>query len=94
MPVTRVDAAKDQLTEEWTKGPYLGAVTMEKTIYQGGKAFYDPEAMHGMPVGVQIVGKRWEEEKVLAMMRVVDEALGVDRGFGPGAWDKFRQVTA
>lgn len=94
IPITRVDVAKDQLTEEWTKGSYSGFVTMEKAIYQGGKKFYDPEAMHGMPVGVQIVGKRWEEEKVLAMMRVVEEALGVDRGFGPGAWDKSRKVAA
>jgi hypothetical protein len=41
-----------------------------------------------MPVGIQVVGKKWEEEKVLAMMQVVDEALGKDRGFGPGSWDE------
>lgn len=42
-----------------------------------------------MPVAVQVVGKRWEDEKVLAMMKVIDEALGKDRSFGPGAWDEF-----
>jgi hypothetical protein len=30
-----------------------------------------------------------EDEKVLAMMRVVDGALD-DRGFGPSAWAAFR----
>jgi hypothetical protein len=30
----------------------------------------------------QIVGKKWEDEKVLALMDVVDKALG-ERGFGP-----------
>ena len=45
---------------------------------------YDAEAMKGLPVSVQIVGKKWEEEKVIEMMKVVDAALG-ERGFGPGA---------
>ena len=32
--------------------------------------------MHGLPVGVQIVGRRLEEEKVLAIMSRVEDALG------------------
>jgi Asp-tRNA(Asn)/Glu-tRNA(Gln) amidotransferase A subunit family amidase len=35
--------------------------------------------------GIQVVGRKWEDEKVLAIMSVVDKALG-PRGFGPGAW--------
>ena len=31
--------------------------------------------MHGLPLGVQIVGKRMEEEKVLAGMKVIEQAL-------------------
>jgi len=31
--------------------------------------------MHGLPLGVQIVGKKMEEEKVLAGMKVVEHAL-------------------
>jgi Asp-tRNA(Asn)/Glu-tRNA(Gln) amidotransferase A subunit family amidase len=38
-----------------------------------------------MPVGIQVVGKKWEEEKVLGMMRIIDNALG-SRGFGAGHW--------
>jgi amidase len=86
MPVTRVDPKKDRLTDEWTTGPGLGSPILEGALYRGKSPAYNPEAMKGMPVGVQIVGKRWEDEKVLAMMRVVDEALGTDRGFGPGSW--------
>ena len=40
---------------------------------------YDTEAMHGMPVGIQIVGKRLEEEKVLAAGKVVEDILRSDR---------------
>lgn len=35
--------------------------------------------MHGLPVGVQVVGRRLEEEKVLALMGRVEEVLGADR---------------
>ncbi|KAF8159688.1 amidase [Crassisporium funariophilum] len=86
LPVTRVDPEKDQLTEEWVNGPGLGSAVLEAGVYRGKTPLYNPEASKGMPVNIQIVGKRWEEEKVLAIMGVVDEALG-KRGFGPGAWD-------
>lgn len=49
--------------------------------------------MKGMPVGIQVVGKKWEEENLLAMMHVVDNALGKARGFGPGSWDEFKTST-
>lgn len=32
-----------------------------------------------------MVGRHWEEEKVLAVMKIIDKALG-PRGFGPGSW--------
>ena len=31
--------------------------------------------MDGLPVGVQVVGKRLEEEKVLAGMRLVEQVI-------------------
>jgi amidase len=55
-------------------------------LFRGEKALYNPVETHGMPIAIQVVGQRWEDEKVLAMMKVVDKALGSDRGFGPGAW--------
>ncbi|KAK4203467.1 Acetamidase [Triangularia verruculosa] len=36
---------------------------------------YDPEIFYGAPVGVQIVGRKFEEEKVLGIAEVVDEVL-------------------
>ncbi|KAF8421819.1 amidase signature domain-containing protein [Tirmania nivea] len=36
---------------------------------------YDPEIYHGAPVGVQIVAKKYEEEKVLAIAKVINAAL-------------------
>ncbi|KZT27863.1 amidase signature enzyme [Neolentinus lepideus HHB14362 ss-1] len=89
VPVTRVDPAKDQLTEEWRH--LRGAKSVELMIYGGRKPTYNPEAMKGIPIGVQIVGKPWEDEKVVGMMRIVDNALG-SRGFGPGSWEPSKFV--
>lgn len=36
---------------------------------------YEAEAVHGMPVSLQLVAKRLEEEKVLAMTATVLQAL-------------------
>ncbi|KDQ12989.1 hypothetical protein BOTBODRAFT_56307 [Botryobasidium botryosum FD-172 SS1] len=85
IPVLRVDPAKDQITDEWRKFGAHGSVLLENELYHldGGDAYYDPEKMAGLPVGIQLVGRRWEDEKLLAMMHVVDKALG-PREFGPG----------
>lgn len=83
MPATRVDRNKDQLTEEWTSpSPNKRSILTEKRLFQATKPMYDPVEMNGMPVSIQIVGRKWEDEKVVAMMSIVDDALG-PRGFGP-----------
>lgn len=48
-------------------------------VAKGAYKFYDAAKMHGLPVGVQIVGRRLEEEKVLALMQRVENALGEDK---------------
>jgi hypothetical protein len=80
-----VDPTKDQLTEDWVKGPGHGSSLLENGLYKGKKPMYEPGAMKGIPVGIQIAGRKWEDEKVLALMHVVDRALG-PRGFGPLSW--------
>jgi amidase len=42
---------------------------------QGIQDDYDPESYHGGPVGLQIVGRRLEEEKVLEMAQLLSEIL-------------------
>jgi amidase len=36
---------------------------------------YDPAAMDGHPIGLQVVGQRHEEEKVLAAAQVIENVL-------------------
>lgn len=38
-------------------------------------AWYDPEAYDGAPVGLQIVGRKYDEEKIWAIAKIVDAIL-------------------
>lgn len=40
-------------------------------------SLYDAKAMDGLPVSVQVVGGRYEEEKVLEGMTIIEHALRV-----------------
>jgi Asp-tRNA(Asn)/Glu-tRNA(Gln) amidotransferase A subunit family amidase len=72
LPVTHVDKALDALPSAFNIRKLNG-------VAQGAYKLYDAERMHGLPVGVQVVGRRLEEEKVLAVMKRVEDALGEDR---------------
>lgn len=71
LPVTHVDKAKDQLPSDFKLNKLNG-------VAQGAYKLYDAKAMHGLPVGIQVVGRRLEEEKVLTIMQRVEDALGGD----------------
>jgi len=40
------------------------------------QAEYDPEAYHGAPVAVQIVGRRLSEERTMAIAKEIGRLLG------------------
>lgn len=47
-------------------------------VARGAYKHYDAEKMHGLPVGVQVVGQRLQEEKVLAVMERVVEVMEME----------------
>jgi Asp-tRNA(Asn)/Glu-tRNA(Gln) amidotransferase A subunit family amidase len=69
MPILHVDKTLDQLPAGFKMSKLNG-------IAQGAYKHYDADAMHGLPVAVQIVGQRLEEEKVLAIMERIEGLLG------------------
>ncbi|UNI23606.1 Amidase [Purpureocillium takamizusanense] len=71
IPVTHVDRIKDRLPSTFNVKKLNG-------IARGAYKLYDANAMHGLPVGVQVIGRRLEEEKVLTLMERVEDALGDD----------------
>lgn len=72
LPVTHVHKALDQLPESFSTKNL-------NRVARGAYKHYDAERMHGLPVGVQVVGRRLEEEKVLAIMKRVEDGLGSDK---------------
>ena len=68
IPVTHVDPIKDALPSTFNFKKLNG-------VAQGAYKHYDALAMAGLPVAVQVVGRRLEEEKVLAIMERVEDAL-------------------
>lgn len=93
VPVTRVDPELDGVTAEWSDSKVAeghGSPILEYLLYNTtGWSVYDAKKMAGLPVGIQVVGRKWEEEKVIEMMKVVDDSLG-KRKFGPGQWRPTR----
>ena len=66
MPITHVDRNLDALS------PGFKATN---AIEAGSYKMYDPDIMHGLPIGVQVVGQRLQEEKVLEGMKIIEELL-------------------
>ncbi|KAI8623222.1 amidase [Xylariaceae sp. FL1651] len=72
IPITHVDKDTDNLPPDFNFKKLNG-------VAQGAYKLYDAQAMHGLPVGIQVVGRRLEEEKVLAIMKRVEDALGEEK---------------
>lgn len=87
VPVTVVDPILDAVTDAYRTLDLPGSSMVESRVYDGPHAVYNSVDMAGLPCGVQVVGPRYAEEKVLELMRVVDDALG-ERMFGPGTFAK------
>ncbi|KAI9458948.1 amidase signature enzyme [Lactarius psammicola] len=66
VPITRVDRKLDVLSPAFKPRNKI-----EADAYKG----YDADDMHGLPIGVQIVGRRLEEEKVLEGMKLIEGLL-------------------
>ncbi|KAJ3558890.1 hypothetical protein NM688_g666 [Phlebia brevispora] len=71
VPVTFVDSTLDALPEDHNTNTWPTLNDAERAVW----SLYDATAMDGLPLGVQIAGGRFEEEKVLEGMKLLDTAL-------------------
>ncbi|EEA25198.1 hypothetical protein TMatcc_006581 [Talaromyces marneffei ATCC 18224] len=71
VPVTHVDPALDQKPDDLTFVPM-------SDFDQRNWDRYTPELYQDGPVCLQVLGQRFTEEKVLGILRVIDQALGRD----------------
>ena len=66
-PAGQVEAAKDVLPTE----PYQARNEYDTWNWK----LYNPQTMDGHPVGLQIIGRRFEEEKVLGVASVIERLI-------------------
>ncbi|KAJ7362226.1 amidase signature domain-containing protein [Mycena albidolilacea] len=72
LPVCFTDRARDALPADFLTSEKFNKMNV---VAKGVYSVYDSEKMHGLPLGVQVVGKRLQEEKVLEGMKVIERAL-------------------
>lgn len=72
LPVDFVDKDIDRLQEGFFSSAEYNSMN---SVAKGAYSVYDSETMHGLPLGIQVVGRRLEEEKVLEGMKVIEAAL-------------------
>lgn len=77
IPVDHVDAKLDALAHSGKRGyrRALQELGSDHAMARGAWMHYDAQKMAGLPTSVQIVGRRWQEEKVLGYMAAVQRAL-------------------
>ena len=66
--MTHVNKSLDQLKPDFRFRELNG-------VAKGAYKHYDADKMHGLPVAVQVVGQRLQEEKILSIMQRVESAL-------------------
>lgn len=71
LPVGRVDRTIDVGRSE----PSVDGYVPRNELDEWNWVLYDPESMDGLPLSVQLVGRRLEEEKVLAAAEIVERLL-------------------
>ena len=77
LPVTHVDQDLDKLPQEFDFKNLNG-------IEMGAYMHYDASKMSGLPIGIQVIGQRFQEEKVLATMEKIEDCLHKRKqGFTP-----------
>lgn len=58
-----------------TQQEYAQAYKPRGEMDEWNQHLYDPEGMDGLPIGVQVIGRRFEEEKVLGFANVLNTLL-------------------
>ncbi|KAJ4379204.1 hypothetical protein N0V86_005248 [Didymella sp. IMI 355093] len=69
-PVCKVDKDADR----WS-----GNEQILGELDQENRKLWDPEEFHGAPVGLQLVGRRFEDEKIVAILEHITDKIGLPR---------------
>ncbi|PPQ82477.1 hypothetical protein CVT26_012757 [Gymnopilus dilepis] len=72
VPVTVVDKTLDDIPSNFINSAEYNSFT---SIAKRAWSVYDADKMNGLPLGIQVVGRKLEEEKVLEGMQIIESVL-------------------
>ncbi|RKP06225.1 amidase signature domain-containing protein [Thamnocephalis sphaerospora] len=72
IPVTKLDRTLDAQHDGVS---WYGDGREIRIVEQELRQLYKPDLMHGSPAGIQVAGRRFEDERVLACMRTIDTCV-------------------
>lgn len=75
MPSTVIPVAKADPTLDTIDHDFKPVNQMDQAVHEA----WTPSDFAGLPCGVQVVGRRFQEEALLALTEIVDRALAPDR---------------
>ncbi|KAK5127554.1 hypothetical protein LTR85_006894 [Meristemomyces frigidus] len=80
IPVTKVDPALDEATQEWYNAEQYPRIEAERFPYDLGdkemqELYTGPEVFANAPVGIQVVCRKLREEKCISIMKEIESVL-------------------
>lgn len=66
---------KSITASEQERKQYLHDYVARNAIDEWIKSLYDPEKMQGLDIGIQIIGRRFQEEKVLGVAKLLESLM-------------------
>ena len=75
MPVSKFDLSKDIIKGVWPRAFKFSDLFKKDLLDRAAQHWYNPKEIPELPLGIQIIGKSNEDEKVLHAMMIIEELL-------------------
>ena len=87
VPISKVDSNIDKAEKDYHPLNEKDRLIWEQCMYvsvseeaQTKICLDDPEVQHGTPTGLQFVGRRFQEEKMIALAEMFEKAFALEQG--------------
>lgn len=75
MPVSKFDLTKDKIVGTWPRKFKFSDIFKNDLLDRAAQHWYNPNDIPELPIGIQIIGKSNEDEKVLHAMSIIEELM-------------------
>lgn len=75
MPVSKFDSNKDMIKDSWPRNFKLTDIFKHDLLDRAAQHWYNPKEIPELPLGIQIIGKSNDDEKVIHAMEIIEGLL-------------------